>query len=420
VRRSFPAVALVVLSVAVGPTGVVPAAEAIPDAASRRQVGLPAGAQVMTPVIVPELAGGTAPVGSPGSPSPSPSPRRSVYAWPFAWNSIWNLPLSTRAQYETAHLAVDGRQIWNRGILVDPENISVDPRLPVRTVLANGLPLRVHLDTSLAGNKDVVGNWNNCSVFLSANGSGIYQGEPLDYRAGRPPSYRYPWPFVALKGLGTGGCHGGSALSGLGGTIRKGEMTAASPLRHALKIELDCIIYCSRKGNGGKGYTWPAGAADGGFKDPRNVNYYDRSGTADRFVMQGSLLALRPTFPLASLRSPHARRIATALMTYGGYVVDNTAVSGSYPQATKGVNAFAVQRGAEVEFPDRACPGVTARTTRQDGCTFYRDLQTIFAHLAVVRNNSASTPGGGAIGSPRRAAYAPAFTDGSGAPPARP
>jgi hypothetical protein len=382
-------------------------------------MAVPAMSPVPGPAAPATRPSGTPPISLPITlPKTSPVPaRRNVYAWPFAWNSIWNLPISTRASYHSVHLAVDGRQIWNRGVLVDPENISVDPRLPVRTVLAGGKPVQAHVDTSLAGNRDVVGNWNNCSAFLSASGTSIYQGQPLDYRVGRPPSYRYHWPSVSLKGPGTGGCHGGSGLSGLGGTIRKGEMAAASPLRHALKIELDCIIYCSRKGNGGKGYTWPAVAADGGFKDPRNVNYYDRFGTADRSVLQGSLLALRPGFKVSSLRSAHARKVAQALLDYGGYVVDNTAVSGSNPRATKGVNAFAVQRGAEVEFPDRGCPGVSARTTRQDGCTFYRDLQTTFANLAVVANNTAATPGGGAIGTPRRAAYAPAFGDGSGAPP---
>ena len=357
---------------------------------------------------------------SSGDPSSSASAKgRDLYAWPFSWDSIWNLPLSSKAVYHQVDLGVDATQNHGRGVSFDPEDISLDPAMPVTTVTAHGKPLQVRLDPKLAGHPDVKGNWNNCAVFLTPENTGIYQGQPFNYPATGTPSFEYRWPLVDLKSTGIPGCHGGSGLSGLGGTIRTGEMTSSEPLRHALKIELDCIVYCSRKGPNGRAFTWPATNEDGGYDDPTQGNYYDRFGKADPAVLQGALLALPPSFDPATLTSPNARKIAQALLDYGGYVVDNTAWSFHNPKATRGVNAFAFQRGAEAELPDAGCPPANSETP-DTGCAFYRDLRTVFGKLAVVTSNAAATPGGGPIGSPRRAPYAPAFTDGSGAPSAQP
>jgi hypothetical protein len=358
----------------------------------------------------------TATAGAGSSPSVG---GRDPYAWPFSWDSIWNLPLSTAAGYHPVDLKVDATQNHGRGVSFDPEDISVDPAMPVTTVLAHGKPLQVRLDPALAGHPDIKGNWNNCAVFLNPETTGIHQGQPLNYPATGTPSFETRWALVDLTSTGLPGCHGGSSLSGLGGTLRKGEMASSGPLRHALKIELDCIVYCSRKGPRGRAYTWPATNEDGGYDDPTQGNYYDRLGTADPAVLMGSLLALPPGFDPASLTSPNARKIAQALRDYGGYVVDNTAWSFHNPKATRGVNAFAYQRGAETELPDRGCPTVDSDAP-DTGCAFYRDLRTVFDALTVVTNSTATTPGGGPIGSPRRAPYAPAFADGSGAPPAQP
>ncbi len=410
------------------------ASPAVPLAASaavpRRVHGLPlATAVLMTLGLVTACGGGGASgTGSSaaattstvaGSGPSAPAVGRDLYAWPFSWDSIWNLPLSTAAAYHPVDLGVDATQNHGRGLSFDPEDISVDPTMPVTTVMARGKPLQVRLDPTLAGHPDVTGNWNNCAVFLTPDNTGIHQGQPLNYPATGTPSFETRWALVDLKSTGIPGCHGGSSLSGLGGTLRTGEMTSSEPLRHALKIELDCIIYCSRKGPKGRAFTWPATNEDGGYNDPAAGNYYDRLGKADPAVLQGSLLALPPSFDPASLTSPNARKIAQALKDYGGYVVDNTAWSFHNPKATRGVNAFAFQRGAEGEVPDAGCPPLNSEAP-DTGCAFYRDLRTVFSKLAVVTNSSAATPGGGPIGSPSRAPYAPAFTDGSGPPPAQP
>lgn len=342
---------------------------------------------------------------------------RNIYAWPFSYDSIWNLPLSTSAQYEVVDLAPDPSLNWGMAINLDLEDISMDPALPIKNISANGTIISAHVDTALEGNPDVAGNWNNCASFLATDNINIHQGQPLNYPAGGTPYYQYVWPLVNLKSTGITGCHGGSSLSGLGGDLRKGEMTSSEPIRHSLKMTIDCVIYCSRTGNGGLGYTWPATTADYNYNVAGSENYYDRFGNANQYVLSGALLALPTDFNLASLNSLNAKKIARALMLYGAYIVDNSAVSENNPTATRGLHGVSVQRGAESEFADPGCPSPFAATSPPSTCQFYTDLKTIQANLRVVKNNTASTPGGDALGSSRLAPYAPAFLDGTGAPP---
>jgi hypothetical protein len=105
---------------------------------------------------------------------------RSLYNAPFSWDSIWNLPISTSAVYEPVNLAVDGTQNSRQGLFLDLEDISVDPNLPVMNIRAGSQTFSAHVDTSLAGNPGVAGQWNNCATFLSSNNTGIYQGQPLN------------------------------------------------------------------------------------------------------------------------------------------------------------------------------------------------------------------------------------------------
>ena len=65
-------------------------------------------------------------------------------------------------------------------------------------------------------------------------------------------------------GEGALGSHGGSGLSGVGGTVRVGELTGADPIGHALKLELQHQWYYGAARlqppsayNGGRGqYVW--------------------------------------------------------------------------------------------------------------------------------------------------------------------
>ena len=88
------------------------------------------------------------------------------------------------------------------------------------------------------------------------------------------------WRSSALRqfdqyfGKGTGGAHGGSGLSSLGGSIRLGELLPGSPpINHALKIELANWWYYGEKqlqpktidNQGRSQYLWPATGSNAGF-----------------------------------------------------------------------------------------------------------------------------------------------------------
>ena len=297
-------------------------------------------------------------VRGPSGPEPYTGPTRDLYARPFAWDSVWNLPLATSAQY--APFATRASDIY-----LDLENISVDPSFPVREVRSRQSQTRVHVDPRLGAD----GSYNNCTTFLAdtPDDQTVVSGQPLELRPGGDPSYRVSFPPVSLRGDGLPGCHGGSHLSGIGGTIRVGEMSAPAPLGHALKIDLNCPVSCSPTGGG---FRWPATSAD----EKAQEEYRGR----DPRVKMGTLMALPPDVDLAQFTEPDVRKIAEAMRDYGAYVVDAT---GGPP-----TNALNAQRGAEREIPhiDSA------------------QMVKLFATLDIVTNSDRATPGGGPLGSPRR------------------
>ncbi|WP_285648691.1 hypothetical protein [Actinomycetospora sp. NBRC 106375] len=298
---------------------------------------------------------------------------RDLYAWPFAWNSIWNLPLATTARYGEFDSRIGD-------LYADVENISVDPDAPVRTLGGAGSG-EVRVDPDLRAD----GSWNNCSTLLVASPDErtVVQGQPMELEPGGDPSWEYAWPAQSLAGDGTEGCHGGSGLSGIGGTIREGELSSGEPLRHALKMSLPCTTSCSPE-NGG--FRWPAVKADDGYEG--------RYGGENPQVAMGSLLALPPDTDLSGITEPDVRAVAEALRTYGAYVVDET---GGAPSGS-----FQVQSTALREFPhlDSAA------------------MREVVDQLAVVENNGPFTPAGGTLLAARRAACAPPFDDGTGGAPA--
>lgn len=336
-----------------------------------------AGTQVVLAVLISVLAVAgvviaVRPVADP-APGPYRGPSRDVRALPFAWDSIWNLPLARSAQYAP----FDTRA---QDIYLDIENISVDPADPVRDLEAPNGVVRAHVDPRLRAD----GSFNNCSTFLTAtpDGETIVQGQPLKLEPGGDPSYRYGWPPIPLRGDGRLGCHGGSGLSGIGGTVRVGEMSAPAPLRHPLKINLNCQVSCS---TAGEGFRWPAFRADGVYRD--------RYRGTDPRVNMGTLLAIPPDADLGWITEPDTRKIAEALRDYGAYVVDETGGSST--------NALNAQAGAEAEIPHIDSP----------------QMVRLFASLDVVTNSAPTSPGGGPLGSPRRVACALPFPDGTGGAP---
>lgn len=306
-------------------------------------------------------------------PQPYRGPSRDLRAQPFAWDSIWNLPLAASAQYTP--FSTQARDVY-----LDIENITVDPAAPVRDLDAdNGSP-RVHVDPRLSAD----GSYNNCSTFLAdtPDDETVVAGQPLRLDPGGTPSWNYTYPPVSLRGDGRLGCHGGSNLSGIGGTIRVGEMSGPDPLRHALKINLNCQLSCSTSR---EGFRWPAMKADAAWRDQYRGTNPD--------VNMGTLLAIRPDTDLSWITEKDTRKIAEALRDYGAYVVDETGGSDT--------NAINAQAGAEPELPNIDSP----------------QMLRLVSSLAVVTNSAPQTPGGGPLGSPRRAACALPFPDGTGGAP---
>ncbi len=140
------------------------------------------------------------------------------------------------------------------------------------------------------------------------------------------------------------------------------------------------------------GYRWPAINADGGYNSPGDINYY---GGSNPNVVEGSLLALPPNISPSSFSDPLVQKLATAMQDYGAYIVDNTA---SYK------TAFVVTN-------------YNANDVFNRSGDFSSELNQLLMDLEVVNNNTSSTPGGGSVGSSRYAPYAPAFSDGTDAPP---
>jgi hypothetical protein len=329
---------------------------------------------------------------------------RSPYSWPFSWDSIWNIPIASTATYASSGITSAGTYEGPSEADYD----SVDPSFPVVTLenarIANGVTgaVSVHGDPAMTAG----GEWNTCSAFLGSDNATVYQGQTTELAAGGNPSFGgtadATWLPVNIEGAGTAGCHGGSGLSGLGGTLTLADLTQAGPITHALKIALDGSVNYS-DANGG--FRWPADTADPGYNDSGSASFY---GGSNPLVQEGSLLALPPSISPSAFSNPTVARLAQAMQDYGVYIVDNAGADSDNSMLITNYNAWSTLN------TDLCATSCTAPGTQ----VTWSQLNTLIEDLDVVTNNTAATPGGGSVGVSRCAAYAPAFTDGSGAPPA--
>jgi hypothetical protein len=190
-----------------------------------------------------------------------------------------------------------------------------------------------------------------------------------------------------IKGQGVEGGHGGSSMSSIGGTIRKGELLNDGPIRHALKITLYAKDYIAYNDDGTRGYRWPALRADG------YANSSTYAGKTPALEM-GALLALKPNLTAEGLglKTPIAKKMFKALQDYGAYLVDDSYCS---------CHNITAEQGVEAEL--KAKYGYGMRGSSGD---FYDDVNRIWSAMSVVNNNGPDRKGGG--GTPR-VALAPAF-----------
>lgn len=250
---------------------------------------------------------------------------------------------------------------------------------------------------------------NNAAAILLPDGVTVFQTQPFHRcTAGGIATSHYRFPDANIRtGDGVVGAHGGSGMSSIGGTIRMGELVPGGVIRHALKINLLGAknYFCrTNEADGKPGFVWPAVSADGGAcgATPGDGTYRG----SNPLVQMGSLLALKPDFDVNALRTEPARIVARALRDYGAYIVDDAAWD---------VYAFATESGPDgrvvEEFQRRWGFSMTPEGRDND---WVRDMDDVFLNLNVVTNNAPGTPGGGALGSARRAPLAPPFGNTAG------
>ena len=346
----------------------------------------------------------------------SATPARDADSWPFTYDSVWNIPIASTATYAAAGitsndltetLATSDYDSTNPSFPVVPlSNANTTAGTPTNEYgnPQNIEPVNVYADPgTTAGDLVPGGEWNTCSAWLGTDGKTVYQGQTTEINADGDPIFGGTainrWGTVQIEGEGVTGCHGGSGLSGLGGTLTLADLSQSGPITHALKVALDGVLNYS-DANGG--FRWPAVNADLGYNVPGNGNYY---GGTNPNVQEGSLLALPPSISPSSFSNPIVQKIATAMQDYGAYIVDTTA-TGTYDNSSVITNYNAAQ-----PLVNDVCTSGCSNTS-----AFPSQLNTLLTELEVVTNNTSSTPGGGAIGASRCAPYAPEFTDGTDAP----
>jgi len=211
-----------------------------------------------------------------------------------------------------------------------------------------------------------------------------------------------------IFGDGALGAHGGSGLSGVGGTIRSGELLPqAGPIRHALKIELQHQWYYGQSKlqpttvmNGGRcQYVWPATGSDGGTQKAPGGLY----GGTNPHVVPGALLAIPSELSsVVNISTTIGGKIKQALIDFGAYIVDDTGAGNMAAICMEApVNAeMRAAYGYAMTYPH----GVSA-ADNDPGKMLYEDLLHIFQALHVVANNGPDSIGGG--GTPRVPAKPP-------------
>ena len=315
---------------------------------------------------------------------------RDPWKWPFATDSIWNLPLGSGAVYVPAGLTPAPH------IGIDVEYMVVtkagDPTLPVyppsewnkrwpgdssRKLGELIVPKDFVIEDAKSGSTP-----NACSAILMPDGRTVKQLEPTCRLPGSDHIVGWMREDQDLFGTGIFGTHWGSGLSTLGGSIRKGELTGADPIRHAIKLNVfgDRLYY----GSDVKGFRWPADRAD---------EYAAKSyqGKNPRLVM-GTLLGLDPKIKIDSLglKTAPAKKLFRALQDYGAYISDDSGWD-HYDLCMEVGVADEVKASTGVEI------GFSEGVVRDD-------MMAIITRLSIIENNSPSRVGGGGI---RRRPLAP-------------
>lgn len=342
---------------------------------------------------------------------------RDPFAWPFEAGSIWNTAIGSGAKYAPANIyatpadnpfGIHNDQEW----LLD----SRDPRTttPVAWMDDGGNfpggcsttgPVRTTLPLPTNATTDCDANNNSAGVLLP--NATLVQMQPLYraraggpfvawYRRGAPQPFPWTNDVLGRDGLSALGSHGGSGLSGFGGSIRVGELTGDAPIAHALKLELWAARYYFNSSTqpGASCFTWPAVGCDSYAHAGPGVGY----GGANPLLVPGALLAVPPAVAAAlapTVGTHPGRQLLAALTDYGGYLVDDTG-------SQRGGGAFCAEHAVndEVAAAYVWSMSIGDPLTPTQGAPLYADVVSIFGALHVVANNGPASVGGGGV--PRR------------------
>lgn len=234
-------------------------------------------------------------------------------------------------------------------------------------------------------------------VFLMSDKRSIVETQPLARcnAGGYATSFAF-WNPTDIYGDGRLGSHGGSGLSGFGGSLRVGELRPGQQgPRHALKLTVygAAVLYkCSTRADC---FRWPAATADSVALSV----YGSVNNNMNKEMKMGALLAIPGSATVSSLglETEPGKQLFWTLQNYGAYIVD--------------IGAPGVLFSAE----DGPAGSKTAEFQADYGYAFVqkvyspnawlRDIQRLAKALMVVTNNTATSIGGG--GTPRQPLAAP-------------
>jgi hypothetical protein len=327
---------------------------------------------------------------------------RDPFLWPFAADSIWNTPVGRDAVFVPAGLEPAGH------VGVDIQHIlALDPSDPERDVLESPSwgPGRCSGTASLGLTFPVPDDWivpdagsspygltpNSNFAFLLPDGDTLFQGMVISRCAEAGPIHlpsfmAYPnnQGRESVRGDGiSGGGQGASHMSALGGTLRKGELVGAAPIRHAIKLNPWAGKYCHYSPEV-PGYRWPARAAD----SYAEMTY---GGTNPSLVM-GTLLAIAPDVSdeEVGVTTEPGRKLLFTLRHFGAYFTEDAAWD---------TWDLIVERDAEIEFEQTYGFSMSSATWRDE-------LNKLVQALSIVDDNAPGTVGGAGA---RSYAAAPPF-----------
>ena len=286
---------------------------------------------------------------------------RDAWKWPFTPQSIWNMPIGSGAVYVPAnlkpakHVGVDTQFLVTTSKDDPEQEVHLSPGWEQHATGTESLGFKLRVPDNWiipdTGKDNPYGRTPNANyAILQPDGKSVLQGCRVCRPGHGGPVYLPRWmkfpanrETTSLFGDGfDGGGQGASAMSSIGGTLRRGELTGPNPIRHVIKINPYANRYCYYS-DAIPGWRWPAKKADGYAKE----RYQDKT---PKLVM-GSLLAIPPEVKLADLdlKTAAGKKLFFALQNYGAYFTEDAAWD---------TWDLIVEQGAEIEFTMASVCGV--------------------------------------------------------------